>query len=285
MTEESKKSKILYILIAGSVVICLLTVFLKKEQEPSRTLGADMVIFGDSLIAYGADTEYFWIAEAIGEELALNVLDCSFGGSTMAYQDRDGKLGAMQDALSMVALTRAIISGDFRVQKNRRSYLPAEEYFPIHLDRVENLDLSQVDTAILEFGINDYHAGIPAVARGDASDEYTYEGALGYVIEHLQEAYPNLRIVLVSPTYSWYIDEEITCEQRDLGYGNLETYVQVQEQVAEKYGLDWIDLYHDLYEHNEFEDWRKVTDDGVHPNYGGKELIVGRIAEYFRENP
>lgn len=90
---------------------------------------------------------------------------------------------------------------------------------------------------IIEHGVNDYLSGCPVDNKEDPYDAYTYGGALRTCLKLLQENYPKLRIVLVTPTYCWLLAEEKTCEQKDYGQGILEEYVNTE--LALQKNLAW----------------------------------------------
>ena len=77
--------------------------------------------------------------------------------------------------------------------------------------------------------------------------------------------------------------ERTTCETEDFGGGPLEDYVNAEIALARELDLEVIDLYHDFFPHEEWEDWRLYSKDGLHPNEAGREKIVLEIAEYLKE--
>ena len=90
-----------------------------------------------------------------------------------------------------------------------------------------------------------------------------------------------MRIVLVTPTYTWYLASGETCEEYNVGSGVQEDYINAEMELAQELGIEVIDVYHDVYPHEEWEDWRLYTVDGFHPNEAGRELLAGIIAEYL----
>ena len=73
------------------------------------------------------------------------------------------------------------------------------------------------------------------------------------------------------------------CEQYNLS-GILEEYVNKEIEVAEECGVEVLDIYHDFYPHEQWEDYTLYTLDGLHPNDDGRKMIAERIAEYLKNN-
>ncbi len=63
----------------------------------------------------------------------------------------------------------------------------------------------------------------------------------------------------------------------------MEKYVEATLKTAEGLDVESIDLYHDFYSHEEWEDWQRYTKDGVHPNDMGRTMIAQRLAEYLQQ--
>ena len=83
---------------------------------------------------------------------------------------------------------------------------------------------------------------------------------------------------MVSPIYTWYTAKGTTCQEEDQGGGVLEVYVEALERAAGELELEFIDMYHDLYPHEEWEDWKRYTRDGMHLNEAGRRLMAEKIA-------
>ena len=90
-----------------------------------------------------------------------------------------------------------------------------------------------------------------------------------------------MRIILMTQTYTWLRQTGDTCEEYDAGYGNQEAYIQAEIEIAEELGLELIDLYHDLFPHDSWEDWELYTTDGMHPNEAGRVMLAEVIVEYL----
>ena len=75
---------------------------------------------------------------------------------------------------------------------------------------------------------------------------------------------------------------ELTCEEMDNGGGFLEDYVNAQLRLAEELDVEAVDLYHDFFPHESWEDWEQSMMDGLHPNEAGRERIAQKIADVLR---
>lgn len=155
------------------------------------------------------------------------------------------------------------------------------EYFGETVDGLAKLDFGAVELVLIEHGLNDFYAGVPLRNEEDPMDEHTFAGALRSSLEALQKTNPDVRIVLVTPTFTWMLEGAYTCEEFDAGYGNQEAYVEEELRIAAEYGVDVIDVYHDFFPHEEWDDWKRYTMDGLHPNEAGRRLIAEAIANYL----
>lgn len=238
-----------------------------------------IVVFGDSIAGeYREETSVTGLmSEALGEP----VFNAALGGTCYSYTDTDRRLFYTKDCLNMVGLSQSVLADDFRIQKNARIRESVTEYFENTVEDLSFLDFTQVDTVFLSHGMNDYHGGVELVNEKDLYDPYTFTGAIRSSVANLKKANPDLRIILVTPTYSWYRAEGLTCEEYDPGGGVLEEYVEAEMALAEELGLECIDLYHDFYPHEKWEDWELYTNDGLHPNEAGRRMIAEKLTDYL----
>ena len=151
------------------------------------------------------------------------------------------------------------------------------EYFPEVIAGLKSMDFTGVEIVLIQQGINDYHAGVPLENAENPYDEYTFLGALRGSVEALKKVNPDLRIVLVTPSYTWYPLSGQSCEELDHGGGVLEDYVNAEIGLARELGLEVIDMYHDFWPDFSQETCRRYTRDGVHPNEAGRELWTEKI--------
>ena len=59
--------------------------------------------------------------------------------------------------------------------------------------------------------------------------------------------------------------------------------MNAQLRAGEELGIEVIDVYHDFYPHEKWEDKDLYTRDGLHPNEAGRKLLAQRIAEELRK--
>ncbi len=276
------RKEILYSGIALLCFVVLLALTYNRRENRVPKQSYQMVVLGDSLLG-GMNRGQESVPGLLSERLGMTVYNGTLGGTSMSYLDTEKRMGYTKDCLSMAALAKSIAAGDFGIQQTVRIRENATEYFPETIDGLEAIDFEQVEILLLEFGVNDYHVGTPIYPEGDEDDVHTFVGALRSAIQDIRSACPDIRIVLLTPTYSWYPPKELTCEEYDLGGGYLEEYVNAELAVAREMGVEVIDLYHDVYPHEVWEDWCVYTNDGLHPNETGSVLLADKIVAYLQE--
>lgn len=272
------KKKLIYFLIALILFTgAAAALRLWKHHEKSVF---DIVLLGDSILGQVRDETS--IAAQLSRSLGKSVYNGAFGGTDMAKMEADRSMSAKKGMLSMGELALAIGYDDFGVQQTLRIRENGTEYFSQAVDELADIDYSQVEILVIEHGMNDYFDGVPIYNEDDPYDTYSFTGALRTALKTLIKRYPDMRIVLVTPTYSWKLDKEQTCEEWDVGEGKLKDYVLAEQHVAREFGVELVDLYHNFYRHEEWDDYKLTTLDGVHPNETGRQMIAGKLAEYLR---
>lgn len=284
MAERRTGIPVRKIAYAGIAAALFLAALISARAAGSRSpLEYRIVCLGDSILAQARDDT--GVTALLEQKLGTEVFNGAFGGTCMGKKDRNGSGASSKDSFSMAALAQSVGYRDFGPQQATFIKDNGTEYFPETVDSLERIDFSETDILIIEHGTNDYNGRVPLYNEVDPYDVYSFAGALRTAIETLQKKYPRLRIILVSPTYCWFLALEQTCEEWYSGSGYLEDYVEAEAQIAREYGIELIDLYHGLYPHEDWEDWKLYTTDGLHPNEEGRALIAERVAEYLLDNP
>ena len=279
MGEHVWKKRIAYGLIAALLFVLLAVTTFRDRTHRLERQKVRIVLFGDSV--FGMPLDGISIPDYLGQLLGEPVFNAAFGGTCVCRVDSEYRLDYSKDAISLVALTKAIEADDFGVQQTMRFRESNSDDFADKIDSLETLDFSGVELVLIQQGLNDFYIGVPLDNENDPYDEHTFKGALRKSIRSLRQVNPDVRIVLMTQTYTWYKKTGDTCEEYDAGYGNQEAYVQAEIEIAEELGLELLDLYHDLFPHDSWEDWALYTVDGMHPNAAGCIMLAEVLADYL----
>lgn len=275
---RSVKEKTAYGIVAAALFLVLLVLFFPGDREYLR-VPYDVVFLGDSV--YGLCRDETSIAARVQDKTGLKCYNGGLGGTVLGRADAERRLGYTKDSISAAGLVRSFVVKDFGVQRTVHVREPATDYFEDTLGDLGQIDFDQVKILFIGSGLNDYHSGNPIESTENLYDEYTYCGAIRSIVRELRSAYPDLRIIFITPPYTWYTVPELTCEEYDLGGGVLEDYVNAEIGICKALDVEVIDIYHDFYPHDTWEDLYRYTDDGLHPNDAGREKIAQTIVEYL----
>ena len=285
--KKSRKQLIYSVLAAGIFILIMVlwgTVLGKSPQlsADGQKEEADIVVLGDSI--YGLYRDETGACAKLEQYLGKVVFNGALGGTSMGRLEENRGSSYVKDAFSMVSLSKAIVSGDFRLQEHTEMKENGTAYFSESIAALKEIDFSKVEILMISHCVNDYHAG-EVIYGENVEDEYTYAGALRNTLTMLKKTYPDLRIILLTPPFTWYTELGLTCEEYVRGGNVLADYVDAQYAIAEEMNVEVIDLYHDLFPHETWEDWQKYSIDGIHPNEAGGELLARTIAQYLTEHP
>ena len=283
--ERQMSKKTAWILSGLAVLLLLLLTAITLVQiRGGRKEAYPVVCLGDSIIGnVRDDTSVTGVMESL---LDVPVANAAFGGTCMSLGNHEYHPNYAEDSLNLASLADSIAAGDFDVQKydiaENKFGLP---YFKDALWEMTRIDFSKAKIIFIEHGINDYSAGRPLEDPEDPKNVYTYGGALRYSIETIKKAYPDVKLVLVTPLYCYFQENgqrAADSENADFGYGTLEAYAKLELQIAQEYGLDCIDNFHEFGLNSENVD--EYTEDGLHLNEKGRHILAEILAEYVKSN-
>ena len=139
------------------------------------------------------------------------------------------------------------------------------------------LDFNTVDVIVLMYDASDYLAGHKMYDDFDHTDIHSFTGNMEAGIELIQETYPHIRIIVMSPTYAFAINEQgeyVSSDQYRYGQDVLSTYVIKLIESAYHRQVTIIDhLYGTIAEDNAHE----YLSDNLHLNAAGRELVADRF--------
>lgn len=267
------------IIVTVLIIVWFAVWFYRRETQKEEVIYTpDIILMGDSIFATTRGEGS--VADILAAKMGVTVCDESLGGTGLCYADTDARLDKADDAYCMASITQALMTGDFRYQDSSYPQYGATWYFKQRIYELERMDFSGKKVLIIEHLLNDYQVGVPVNCGTDKYNEYTYEGALRSVITQFQEEYPELRIILVAPTKSWYGENnDEPSDEKDFGGGVVTDYIECQKNIAEETGVEWISMY-DLYDDAPGERSEYMID-GIHPNEAGNELIAEYLYEYL----
>lgn len=218
------------------------------------------------------------LAEQIAAKTGATVYNGAFTGTTMAAQFESYNDGYILDAFSFSYVAQSLASGDFDLMKTAATY-SYDEAFPRTTAMLEGLDMNSVDLICIMYDGSDYINKRPCDDPNAPESTITYTGALRAGVRAIQEAYPHIRIVVMSHTFCHTINEEGNFENGDrvdLGNGTLSHYLQKELDAASDCGVSFIDNFYGSINEDNYLDYMT---DYIHFNDAGREVLADRFVQ------
>lgn len=218
------------------------------------------------------------LARQIAQKTGATVYNGSFTGTTMATQFDYYNDGYIMDAFSFYYVAQSLASGDFDLMKTAATY-SYDENFPKTTQMLSELDMNTVDMICVMYDASDYINKRPCDDPNAPYDEITYTGALRAGVKAIQEAYPHIRIVVMSHTFCHTIGEDgnfLNGDRTDLGHGTLSHYLQKELDATLDVGVSFIDNFYGSINEDNYLDYMT---DYIHFNDAGREVLARRFAE------
>ena len=245
---------------------------------------SNIVVFGNAPFADDRGSSDN-LASLIAKETGATVYNCSISGSYLAAQHTnfDPTLAPM-DAYCLYWLVNLAAGvpldgyyNDAAEALGDKTPPEAEEV----VNTLKTLDFNTIDTVAIMYDATDYLMGNAMYNDDNPTDPTQFTGNLEASLEVLQRLYPQIRIIVMSPTYAYAIDEDGNYVSSDIyiynGRDVLSTYVIKECYSSNLHSVSFMDnLYGSITEDNAKED----LTDTLHLNVNGRKLIAKRF-EYF----
>ncbi len=155
--------------------------------------------------------------------------------------------------------------------------------YPELLEKMNQLDPAEVDVYVLEYGANDFFSVVPLDHnQTEAEGFYSYYEAMCMGIEQLKNVSPNAKIIVMSPIYNVYKNDDGSYLGDSYivsnGYGTLSNYAEKAKNIADDCHVFDFDCmfrtYNDLY----IDCGEEYLTDGVHLTLTGRQIFARSLA-------
>lgn len=250
------------------------------EEGPIDDGVNTIVAFGNGPFADDRDSEDS-LANMIAELTGSTVYNCSVSGSYLAALSPviDSENHPM-DAFNFYWLCTLATGGPIDYFYENAKLSMGDEY-PEEGDEVyhtlKTLDFSTVDVITIMYDASDYLAGHEMYSDQNSTDIQQFTGNLEAGIALLQSSFPNIRIIVMSPTYAFAVNNDGEYVSSDIftyGQDVLSTYVIKQYASCATRSVSFLDhLYGTVTEDNA----KELLTDNLHLNVKGRKKVAERF--------
>lgn len=221
---------------------------------------------------------------SISKELAnltdSTVYNGAFNSTFMSCKNTIFNENYSNDAFSLFWLAKSLTLNDFTLQENHLETFQKEDSGAKKaLDELKSIDMNKVDVITIMYDARDYLETRITTSPYDLGDVGTCTGALSQSLTLLQEVYPHIRIIVLSPTFANFVDENGN-QQSGGTYNNrigfLSDYMTAYKNIAVEYSVSFIDNYYGTITESNYKEY---LEDHINLNKNGRKLIAQRIAK------
>ncbi len=224
---------------------------------------------------FSQDTSASGLAGQIADLGGVEVINAAFPGSQVTCENAEysvESLDSMDDIFNLFYVSYAISIGDFSSLETVASAHTEDDTYQQAVEALKNTDFEKVDIIAVMYDGSDYINGM-SMQNPDVPEELTtYVGSLTNSFQLLQEAYPYIRIVFMSPYYSEY--NGASGRTTDIGNGTLVNYFQWAYDTCGSCSVSFLDNYYGSVNENNCGEY---LSDGVHLNASG----ATKVADHF----
>lgn len=242
-----------------------------------------IVAFGNAPFADDRDSEDN-LCNLIARKTGATVYNCSVSGSFLSsFNSYFSSDIYPMDAYCFYWLATLAVDGPIDAYYEEAEIALGDELPPDAKEvyhTVSNLDLNEVDIITIMYDASDYLYGRNMYSDQNTTDIQQFTGSLEAGIQLIQDNYPHIRFIVMSPTYAYAVDgngDYVSSDMYTYGQDVLSTYSIMQSASCLRNSVSFIDhLYGTITEANA----QDYLIDNLHLNVEGRKLVADRF-EYF----
>lgn len=245
----------------------------KKEKDDDLHI----LFLGNGSLAEGKNSETN-MANIVQAKTGATVYNCAIPGSFVTTYNKHYKNNFPQDAFSFYYLsTLFTINNTETISWAENDLDGFDSNTRQALNTLQNIDYSKIDVLCIYYDASDYLDQRELRSDEGNTDPFLFEGALRSGILLIQDAFPHIRIIVMSPTYAYAVDEHgnySSSFSTDILETPLKDYVIMEQVACEGCHVSFVDnFYGTIYE--EIAD--DYLTDNVLLNEKGNELVADRF--------
>lgn len=239
-----------------------------------------IVCFGNNLFSDDRNSDKN-LCNMFAKETGATVYNCSIPGSFMtSYNETFYPESYPMDAFSFYWLTTVFtVDNDSIIDQAYKAIgnVPSDVKDAVSL--LQSIDFETVDAIFIMYDGSDYLEGRGMYSDTNFTDPQQFTGAMAAGIQLIQQEFPWIRIITMSPTYAYGVDENgkyVSSEVQTYGQHFLSTYSNKQSEAAYELQVSFLDnMNGTIYE----EIASDYLIDNIHINQKGRELLIPRMKD------
>ena len=224
------------------------------------------------------DRDTTGLASQIASKTGGVVYDCAFPDSSAACKYPMYNPEYTKDHFNFFYVVECFRNNEFRAITS----IAGDEPDPRYMEAVEvmkTVDMDKVDIIIVMYDSTDYNMGTPSDNPTNPNDVTAFTGGIRTTLQNIQSTWPYIRILVMSPTYAQFQDEDgklYNGTMKDIGNGTLNHYLVKESDAVLDCGVSFIDNYYGTINEDNYEQYMS---DYMHYNEAGRELLAQRVAD------
>lgn len=244
-----------------------------------------ILVLGDD--SFAAERGADGVAALVSEYANATIYNCSFEGTSIAGETKDLNYDEYPlESFSLYRILTCIQANDYFLLDFTMSEKMEEvpDYYADTVELLKSIDFDTIDIVILSYGINDYLNGHITTDIYDEESVGSVFGALTRSVRMIKELFPHVKIIINSPAYAYYEDEDGTWIGGDIQRTGVQTNCNLgdfminMKNVAVNENVTFIDNYLgvdiDITNADQY-----LTDSPINLNAAGRELVAQHIAD------